>query len=149
MIPANINPAPTKADNPAKEIFQKLSTEPRSTRNPAAIRTCRSSDIAFFAANDRQSGLFPGGRTAFDVDHVEVAGLDEFFAGFAGAVAAAADHIQRLVRRAVACLHDGGRIERLQWRVACDGGMDLTELGRRSHVDQVDVALPVPVRRVG
>ena len=48
VIPAKISPAPTKADIPMKAGFtSQPSMAPSRTSDPAAIRTCRSSETAF------------------------------------------------------------------------------------------------------
>ena len=50
VIPANTRPAPTKADRPKKAgCTNQPSSNPSNTNSPAAMRTCRSSEIDFFA----------------------------------------------------------------------------------------------------
>ena len=56
MIPANTRPQPTKPARPAPIAFQltgasgpkAASAAPTATSDPAAIRTCRSSDITLW-----------------------------------------------------------------------------------------------------
>jgi hypothetical protein len=59
----------------------------------------------------------------------------------------ATDDVQRLVRATVAGLHDR-RVEPVERDVAGELDVDLPELDRGAHVDQLDRLGPVPVRKL-
>ena len=72
VIPAKTSPAPTKADSPMKAGWtNQPSTAPSSTSDPAAMRTCRSSEMAFLPRTtgrpaSTQASVPPSTLTTFE-----------------------------------------------------------------------------------
>ena len=89
-------------------------------------------------ADDRQPGLIPGKRTAFDIDDVHAAGGLQFFARLSAAAAGAADHVQWFGPR-VLC-QDVPGAEGFQREIDGCGIVDLAELGGSPDIDDPDLA---------
>ena len=131
VIPAKTSPAPTNADRPMNAGWtSQPSTAPSSTSDPAAMRTCRSSEIAFLPRTtgspaSTQASVPPSTLTTFVKPAVE-----ELLARLLASAAGAADDVQRLVGRAVAGLHQRRRVEPVQRDVPGELDVDLPELDR-------------------
>ena len=99
VMPAKTSPAPTRAERTTNAGWtSQPSNAPKQTSNPAAIRTCRSSEIVFLPLNHRQATRFPSQSAALDVDDVGVACLEKFFTRLLTPAARTTDNIQWLVR---------------------------------------------------
>ena len=92
------------------------------------------------AANDRQTGLDAGRRTALHVDDVGKTGLDELLAGLLRPSTHFANKVNGFAARSVAGLHQCLGIELIQGNIAGGFQMDFTEFDRRTDVDQLDLA---------
>lgn len=91
----------------------------------------------FLAAHDRQARLLPAERPPLDVDDVGTSRLAKLLAGLLGPVPRAANHVQGPAR-AVSLGDEERRIQPIQRQVRGEGDVDLSELGGRSHIDEID-----------
>ena len=137
VMPANISPAPIKADSPAK-YGCTVNGEHCTHQNQEAGN---DSHLAFqrdrlLAANHRKSGGFPGECAPFDVHHIQP-GRCELLARLLAAAAGTADHVEWL-GRAVAFGHERLRIEPIQRHVTGKIDVDFAEFDRCSHIQQLD-----------
>ena len=140
VIPAKIRPAPTKADSPMNAGWtNQPSTAPSSTSDPAAMRTCRSSEMAFLPRTtgrpaSTQAIVPPSTLTTFEkpalrnFSHACWPRLPERQMTYSGSLA----------EPLRACIN-AAAIELIQWDVACDLDVDLPILDGRAHVDEVDL----------
>ena len=89
--------------------------------------------------NERQSGRVAGLRAAFHVQHVCVAGVQELLASLLSPASGTTDHVQRIVERCLARLHDPLRVELVERHVAGELHVHLAKFNRSSHIDQVQL----------
>ena len=140
VIPAKTSPAPTKADNPMNAgCTNQPSAAPSRTSDPAAIRTCRSSEMAFLPRTtgrpaSTQAIVPPSTLTTF-----EIARLEELLASLLTSTTGTADDVQRLIGRPGAGLHQRGHVELIQGDIACDLDVDLLKLDGGANVDEFDL----------
>lgn len=145
VIPAKISPAPTNADNPMNAGWtNQPSNAPSSTSEPAAIRTCRSSEMAFLPRRTGRPVSTQAIVPPLDVDDVQETGLDELLAGLLTSATGTTNNIQRLISRSITSLHQRRDIELVQWDVSRAFDMELAEFDRRPHVDEVDFLSCLP-----
>ena len=89
-------------------------------------------------ADDRQPGLIPGKRTAFDIDDVHAAGGLQFFARLSAAAAGAADDVD-WIRARVLCQYVAGA-EGFQREIDGCGSVDFAEFGGSPDIDEPNLA---------
>jgi len=111
------------------------STAPNRTSDPAAMRTCRSSDIAFLPRTTGKPASIQASVPPY-VDDVREASLLKRLARLLASASGSADDVKRL-GRAVALAHECCRIESIERHIPSDFDVDFPIFDRRSHIDDV------------